>query len=580
MSATSVGAALLAACGGGDGTETDSSGLVSRVEDSSKDAKRGGTHRIWNSADPASLDYHQGAGSPIRLVGSNVYSRLFEAKPGHAGSAIEYVGSLVDSWEWSPDGTQMTAKLRDGVAWQNKPPVNGRVLDVNDVIFSWNRFAQLSVSRISFANAANPGAPIVSFTAIDPKTIAIKLARPTTYLPALLSALSSGTGVPIIPKEAESQLDLRFQMVGTGAFALTEYQPSVGFKMERHANYYMKGLPYVDSVELPIITEYATGMGQFRTGNLFTYDVRQEDVLATKRDVPDLKIYSKGISGNANSTVFGWRPAGKSMFLDERVRKAFSMAVDRDLWIDTVGNVEDHVAAGLDVEKRWNSTSMPCDYSGWLDPLGSDFGPNARFLQHNVAEAKSLLSAAGYPSGMDVNWYASVNFDTRNNQILEGMVAEAGIRVTRVPVQYATEFIPKYRDVQGAFEGMTHNPTATLASDPVSFLVQLYYSKGGIGFLGFDAANKGDGSGDPSVDAQIERATGEKDEQKRMAMVGDLQRYLAGKMYDMLFPGSSSTFSLAWPALNNFLAFGGDSPRSNDWKYLWLDPLKPPLNKT
>jgi ABC-type transport system substrate-binding protein len=256
------------------------------------------------------------------------------------------------------------------------------------------------------------------------------------------------------------------------------------------------------------------------------------------------------------------------------------MAIDRDLWIDTVYNVSKFQSQGLPVETRWNSTVLPAaNYYGWLDPRGKDFGPNSKYLQHDIAEAKKLMMAAGYSSGIDLNYYVSVNFDTNQNQIIEGMVPDVGIRLKKVPLQYATEFIPKYRDVKGNFEGMSHNPSVTIAYDSIAFLALLNYSKGGLSFNGFDSAGKGDQSGDSSVDMQIEKSIGELDQQKRIAIVNDLQRYMAGKMYDLLFPGSASGFSLAWPALGNFLALGGDGPRRNDQMHHWLDQTKPPFAK-
>ena len=41
---------------------------------------------------------------------------------------------MAESWEFSPDGLKITMKLRQGVKWHNKAPVNGRAVDVDDII--------------------------------------------------------------------------------------------------------------------------------------------------------------------------------------------------------------------------------------------------------------------------------------------------------------------------------------------------------------------------------------------------------------------------------------------------------------
>ena len=62
-------------------------------------------------------------------------------------------------------GCTITLKLRQGVKWHNKAPVNGRAVDVDDVLFSWNRFAAKGATAPSSSTSANPDAPILSMTA-------------------------------------------------------------------------------------------------------------------------------------------------------------------------------------------------------------------------------------------------------------------------------------------------------------------------------------------------------------------------------------------------------------------------------
>src|SRR5581483_5852025 len=130
-------------------------------------------------------------------------------------------------------------------------------------------------------------------------------------------------------------------------------------------------------------------------------------------------------------------------WLDERVRQAYSMAIDRDLYIDVVYSTSKFRDQGLPVETRWNTAVPATVFEGWwLDPKGKDFGPNARYFEHNVAEAKKLLSAAGFPDGI-----AFQSFVTRTGlgddlpkwaSILEGMAAEAGFKATDVFIDYQT----------------------------------------------------------------------------------------------------------------------------------------------
>jgi len=61
------------------------------------------------------------------------------------------------------------------------------------------------------------------------------------------------------------------KMIGNGPFVMTRYEPSVGMTWSKNPNFWEKGLPYVDKMEVPFITEYATGLAQLKAGNIYTY---------------------------------------------------------------------------------------------------------------------------------------------------------------------------------------------------------------------------------------------------------------------------------------------------------------------
>jgi ABC-type transport system substrate-binding protein len=196
-----------------------------------------------------------------------------------------------------------------------------------------------------------------------------------------------------------------------------------------------------------------------------------------------------------------------------------------------------------------------------------------------VAEAKKLLSAAGFGSGVEyISTRAGGNYGPeydRQIEIMEGMAGEAGFRPKTNVVQYQNDLIPNYQNVQGEFEGTAWMLRPQSSSDPIDKLAENMFSKSGDNFIGFDVAGKGDHSGDPYVDDQIRKSRVERDNEKRKQIMADLQRHLGEEMYLIRAVSGASGFDLAWPALKNFLHYR--SVRREEYIYFWLDATKKPL---
>ena len=587
-------AAFLAACGGSDNSgdgSSNTSGLISQPVDTTKDAKRGGTLKWFAGNEPAHLDV-QIDQAPANQHKNMVYGHLVNDKAGYLKGPDynEVVPEMAESWEWSPDRLQLTMKIRQGVKFHNKSPVNGRLMDVDDVVFSWDRLAAKGTDRRFLANVANPNAPVLSFTAVDPRTIVIKLKDPVVYLLPALTPRQTGRP-SIIPKETDGSFDIRSDMIGTGPFVMEKWTPSVGFSYTRNQDYYDKDIPLLDRVEMPTVLEYAAALSQLKAGNMYTYAsttsaVRGADVLPLKRDVPQLQIYeSPPTDMSIRSLAFGILPAGRNPLADERVRQAISMSWDRDAWIDTFFNVANFESEGLPVKSYWSTALFPGAGAWWLDPQGKDFGPNAKYFAFDLAESKKLLAAAGYASGLEVtsNYIGGTQLGAdfqRQAQVRDEFAAQAGFRVKTNVIDYTTYYIPTIRDGGGKYEGWGYRAGGTSAMDAVATLLVKYQSKYGQGFLGFDAKGTGDASGDPALDDMILRARSELDTEKRRTLVFDIQRHLAKTMYDIPDPGGATQFLMAWPALKNFQVFQGDRRGGNatsgvhSW---WIDETQAPI---
>src|SRR5712691_1871031 len=102
--ATATAAALLAACGSGGGKAVDKATLVTQPEDTSRQAKRGGTIRDRWSADTPTLDI-AAAVAALNTPAKQVYSTLVREKPGYLKpSTGEITSDMPESWEVSHDG--------------------------------------------------------------------------------------------------------------------------------------------------------------------------------------------------------------------------------------------------------------------------------------------------------------------------------------------------------------------------------------------------------------------------------------------------------------------------------------------
>jgi peptide/nickel transport system substrate-binding protein len=387
----------------------------------------------------------------------------------------------------------------------------------------------------------------------------------------------------IVPKEVgDGSVDLRRTQNGTGPWYLSDYIPSVSYTYKRNPQFGQeeRGWPYMDQIDMPIITEYAQQLAQLKNGAVYTLGgpnltggVRAEDLLATKREVMQLEMIPTDVQHANTRNFFGMLP--ESPFKDERVRQAWSMSFDRDLFIDVMYNVSKFENEGLPMQTRWD-TALPANmWEGWwLDPKGADWAP---YYQNNVAEAKKLLAAAGFPNGVDANVrYPSSGYPDqyfKSIELILAMVQEAGFRTTQHTVNFNSEWRPQLADVRGRFEG-TSFIVDSGGNEPASFLYLHYNGKGSLGH-GFDPANPTNPNGDPTLNDLTTRARIEFDETKRRQIVHDIQKYEAKKIWFPKVAGGANSFDLAWPTVRGRNVWQGTTNRF--FGYYWLDKTKAPL---
>lgn len=570
-------AAFLAACGGDDNSSSGgsggsgSSGLITKPQDETKNVKRGGVYKGSLGADLFSLE-------PQSLGGSSTttflaYTGLMRQKDGVlALPSGELDGDVASSWEVAPDKMSVTFKINRDAHFAPVPPINGRSADANDVAASWERFTKISSRRFEFSNKVNPGSPIVSMTAPDDSTVVVQLAYPYAPILGLLGVNSLGTFY-IVPKESldTSVLDITKTAIGTGPYYLADHEPSVKVTFKKNPGFKQipGDVPYLDQIDMPIVGEYATGLAQFKTGAIYSFNTQAQDVVQLKKDVPAIRLTATPPSTGQWRTFFGNKEG--SPFRDERVRQAYSYVWERDAILDTVYNVSKYAADGLNVDTFYES-ALQCDtWQGWnLDAKDEKtFGENAKYFKHDPAAAKQLLSAAGYPDGLTTTIHYPdpplTPFWNNLNQIITQMLEDSGLfKITRQPHNFIADFTPNYQAGHGNFDGVAHF-FLFLPGDPTAYVYGTLHSGGSLYSMN-----------DSTVQDMIDKALREFDNDKRKSLMHDVERYEGGKQFQPRLGGGSG-FDTSWPVVRNWGVFENTI---QDYRTLFLDPEQPPLKQS
>jgi len=583
-------AVIAAACSGDDKKESGSGaasapsspppGLLAQLQDVTGEGKRGGTYRDWIVEDATGLDPNQTGGSGAVDVVRMVYSRLMMFAPGFMGkpSTRELVPDAAESLEVSPDRLQWTFKLKPNVKFDPRPPTNSRALDAQDVVYAWNRFEAVHQARGDLSNKVSKVAPITAVEAPDARTVIFKQAFP---MATALYVLNSTQRLLLLPREADGGFDARKDARGSSAWTLTDWRPSALFEFQRNPNWYRQDRPFIDKWEMPIVSEYAQRLAQMRSGGIYSAPLRTEDILQTKKDVPALQMFPGDWGDRYFQLIFGLK--ANSPFKDMRVRQAVSMLIDRQTIIEVFQAVDEFRKAGIPVQTRWYTQAGVKPEEGWLDPQDqAKFGPAATYYQHNVAEAKKLLTAAGYPNGFntDVLYSSASQADYKQYDSVVAMLEEGGIKGKIQIWDATTEYIPRVQRSKANFEGVAMSVGATNFL-PLELIFRRFHSTG-TNFIGFDPSGVSPEKGDPRVNQMIEKAREEFELQKQHAIVHELQRYLSEQMYSVPWGGEHPGFQLAWPAVRNWGTYTHGSIGGHVTEVLpnlWLDPTKPPLSK-
>ena len=554
-------AAFAAACGGSKDDKGSSATAVkqdvtaaasTRVAETAQ-PKPGGTISVRQSAN-SPLDPHVNSSFTAQTLAGYVYARLLKYKTGAdplAADAYDVEGDLAEGFETpSGDGMTVTFKLRGNAKWQDIAPVSGRTVDSEDVKFSLERFRTdpKSTNRGVFGT---PQAPLVeSLETPDARTVVFKLAKPFAPFKTLVT---NPNYLWIMPKEiGAGGFDSGKQMIGAGPFILDSTQPDIAYKVRKNPTYYAAPMPYIDGVNLVIITEEAQEVAQFQAGRLDIAAIPPGSAPEVRKNVAKAELIEYV------PTTYGFmafQQRGDSPYKDARIRQAASMALDR----------EGVLSLAYEGKGAWN-TAIPSQFRRFrIDPKTDDIGAGAPFFKHNPAEAKKLLAAAGYPNGLPIRFIFTNNiYGERFNSVAEaivGMLKEGGFQPTIATQDYLREYItPGTGTYFGNFEGMFYG-LSTDFNDPHDYLYNMHSSKSPRNHAGVN---------DAQLDAMLDKEERTINDDERVKVVKDIQRYLGEKLYYV--PGAiGPTYIGVQPWVKNYQRNNSYGSGSESRAKVWID---------
>jgi len=398
---------------------------------SAKAAKRGGILTRASAWDPPVLDPRLTNSVGLSQIATLVGNRLLRYPFSDEATGtfdLTLKGELAESWQGSADFRVWTFRLRQGVKWHNVPPLNGREFVAADVKYCFEAYAKEGVQAFTFQEVEAIETP-------DKYTVRIHLKTPNTMFP---QTLAEAVAI-LFPKEVlEEDGDLKKRMIGTGPYVLKEHTRKVKAVLARHPDYFDKGRPYADEYHILSTPDAATRLAAFRTGQsdiLFVAAASEvETVRKTNPNIVALE-YKNG------QTPFGLALAqDKPPFNDVRVRRAISMAIDRQKQVDTV--FEGHGILG------WG---IPWIYVFDKAPTAAQLGP---WFQYKPAEAKKLLADAGHPNGFETTLFYYEYFPQMSSQVQlvqQDLKKNLNINIKISKLDYTT-FYGRY--VEGKWDGM------------------------------------------------------------------------------------------------------------------------------
>lgn len=442
-----------------------------------------GTLRIATSADVEIID-------PNFLL-SDIELRVCEMMFNGLVSVDEnlaIVPDLAESWEITDEGKVIDFTLRSGVKFHH-----GREFDVEDVIFTFDRFKESWVGSVV--------ADLKSVEAIDTHKVRFTFNSPAAHFLGSIAPRWCAIVPHDVVKEVGNEA-FRRNPVGTGAYRFVEHVGSQRLVMERFEDYFEEGRPLIQRLEWIPVPDDATRVLQMTAGEV------DLDLWSPLKSIPDLEAASgvKVLGGPTTRYEYAELNHARAPFNDPRVRQAVALATDRQALVDFVLSGRGEPVLGGPIGPEGNPF-----YNG-LSVYGAP----------DIEKAKALLAEAGLSGGVTVEGVSAGG--SRYSEVLEvlqGQWAAIGVNININAIEAGAARAQRNKGEYDLFiEGW-----GTMI-DPNDFIGEQFLRTGGLNF---------GKAGDEKLDELLLSGRSESDLEKRKAIYAEAEKYILTTTHSMVF---------------------------------------------
>jgi peptide/nickel transport system substrate-binding protein len=445
---------------------------------------------------------------------------------------MRIVGDAAESYERIGETTYVF-RLRRGIVWHH-----GRDLTADDVRYTFERILDPKTG------STRRSVWLIIDRIETPDRFTVRFITRRPFAP-FLRYMATPDFSAIIPRElVERYGDLQQHMSGTGPFMLDRFVPENVVVLKRNPRYFEAGLPRLDGIEFRIIPDQATRLAALRAGGIQYMWSPDPLIEAQVRGMPGVvalapRRYAAQMSLAFNQT----RPP----FSDVRVRRAASVGIDRTAIIASVLRGRGAISTKIP------PADAPFGYSG--DARGLPY------YLYDPGRARRLLAEAGYAGGLDTTLEVPPRFPivVQTAEVMKEQLAAAGIRVSLRQMEWGAAL---GNFVHTSYEGMSMIPTVW-QPDPDAHVYDIFHSGSAINLGKFS---------DPYVDRLLDEGRTTLNQDARVQIYQELQRYVADRAY-MLFPYAYDNTELIRDVVKGYIPIPGTGPGSRSrifFREAWL----------